>query len=98
MPRARWEYSECGRGNDGAAAKAQERASALRMMAMVLAGASATRSLWWATVHSTAASLASQARLLLAVLCSPSEPQTSSTGARRPSTGSRLQSFADRLS
>ena len=84
---------------NGAAAKAQERASALRMMAMVLAGYQPRAPLWWATVHSTAASLASpHLRLLLAVLCSPSEPQTSSTGARRPSTGSRRQSFADQLS
>jgi len=59
------------RGGAASAATAPERSSALRMMAMVLAGFQPRAPLWWSTVHSTAASLSSpHLRLLLAVLCS----------------------------
>ena len=61
------------RGGSATAALAPARASALKMMAMVLAGYQPRAPLWWSTVHSTAASLSSpHLRLLLAVLCSSS--------------------------
>ena len=83
-------YNELGRavrclerGGAASAAATPERASSLRMMAMVLAGYQPRAPLWWATVHATAASLASpHLRLLLAVLCSPSVQPPSRGGLR----------------
>ena len=82
-------YNELGRAvrcleRGGAKSGEPERATALRMMAMVLAGYQPRAPLWWSTVHATAASLASpHLRLLLAVLCSPSEGHETARGAPR---------------